>query len=392
MKTKTIIITLICLFVAVSLFFQSCKKEETNNQQPICEITTPYNGQEFQKGEPVTISVLAADSDGSISEVKFTINGIQKSTAISSPYTYTWNTSDVELGNSTINVTCIDNNGAGTTDIVTILIVGVPSEPVSEFISNITTGIAPLTINFSDQSVNEPTSWQWDFGDGGNSTTQSPEYAYSEAGLYSVSLTVTNSYGSNSVTKTNYIIVNGTFTDSRDNQIYKTIKIGDQTWFAENLNFETSNSWWYDNNSSSGNLYGRLYEWDAALTACPSGWHLPNDNEWKQLEMFIGMSESEANHSGWRGTNEGNKMKSNKTDWGESLPITNSYGFSALPSGLRDSQFGNFGGLGNECWLWTTSEYLTANGWFRGLSSSHNEVSRNILNKSHGLSVRCLKN
>jgi len=78
-----------------------------------------------------------------------------------------------------------------------------------------------------------------------------------------------------------------TFTDSRDGKSYKTVKIGDQTWMAENLNYEISDSWCYDNNSSNCNTYGRLYTWVTAQNVCPSGWHLPSRDEWNILFEYL---------------------------------------------------------------------------------------------------------
>lgn len=85
---------------------------------------------------------------------------------------------------------------------------GGPVAPVADFTANTTSGFAPLTVNFSDASSNGPTSWSWNFGDGGSSTSQNPSHTYTSAGTYTVSLTASNSAGSDGETKTNYITVN----------------------------------------------------------------------------------------------------------------------------------------------------------------------------------------
>jgi PKD repeat protein len=165
---------------------------------------------------------------------------------------------------------------------------------VANFIASPTSGNLPLIVNFTDQSTNNPTSWQWNFGDGGTSSQQNPSHTYNSEGNYSVSLTVSNNYGSDTESKNGYITVSnggggaGTFTDPRDGQTYQTVEIGSQTWMAENLNYETSNSWTYNNDPGYGNIYGRLYNWEAALSACPSGWHLPDKDEFNTLIVFLG--------------------------------------------------------------------------------------------------------
>jgi uncharacterized protein (TIGR02145 family) len=181
----------------------------------------------------------------------------------------------------------------------------------------------------------------------------------------------------------------GVFTDKRDKQIYKWVKIGKQIWMAENLNYKTSNSWQYDNNSTNGYIYGRLYAWAAATIACPSGWHLPDDEEWKTLEMHMGMSQNEADDTGFRGTNEGKKLK-DISGWYSEGNGTNAVGFSALPGGYFRTN-GYFYRLGSYGYWWSAAANGSANAKTRRLTYNTDDVHRNNNNKDYGFSVRCLR-
>jgi uncharacterized protein (TIGR02145 family) len=179
------------------------------------------------------------------------------------------------------------------------------------------------------------------------------------------------------------------FTDPRDGQTYETVEIGNQVWFAENLNYETENYWWYDNDPDNGDTYGRLYTWEAALDACPDGWHLPTDKEWKTLEMELGMSQSEADATGYRGTDQGEQMKSS-SGWNNNGNGTNSSGFNALPGGTRSS-YRYFSNVGSNGYWWSATEYYTDYVWSRYLYYSSSRVSRFNYGKADGFSVRCLR-
>ena len=138
-----------------------------------------------------------------------------------------------------------------------------------------------------------------------------------------------------------------TFTDPRDGQKYRTVKIGKQTWMAENLNYKISNSLCYENNEANCQKYGRLYDWNTAMKACPAEWRLPTENDWSNLIKTVGGSKI-----------AGKKLKS-KTGWSDDGNGTDDYGFSALPggeygpNGPNSSRFSSIGIFG---YWWGTEE------------------------------------
>ena len=178
-----------------------------------------------------------------------------------------------------------------------------------------------------------------------------------------------------------------TFIDSRDGQSYCMINIGTQTWMAENLNYRNTDSYCYDDNESNCQKYGRLYKWEFAKNACPSGWHLPSNKEWLQLEMYLGMNQPDGDEIGYRDTNNGEKLKAS-IGWNDNGNGTDIYGFVALPGGYHNGGFCN-SGYGTT--FWSTTETSASGAWSRSLGHDYSHVGRDRRNKNHRCSVRCIK-
>jgi uncharacterized protein (TIGR02145 family) len=167
----------------------------------------------------------------------------------------------------------------------------------------------------------------------------------------------------------------GSLRDSRDGKTYKTVKIGSQTWMAENLNFEASGSACYDNNSSNCDAYGRLYNWNAAMSACPSGWRLPSDTEWTVLTDFVG-------------ANAGTKLKA-ASGWFGGGNGTDDFGFSALLGGYGWD--GSFSLVGDYGYWWSATEGDASYAWSRFMDLSYRGVSMYFGLKEYLFSVRCVR-
>jgi len=165
---------------------------------------------------------------------------------------------------------------------------------------------------------------------------------------------------------------------------YRTVKIGSQTWMAENLNCNTSSSKCYDNDPANCTKYGRLYTWVDAKNVCPAGWHLPSSAEWTTLRDSAGYPAA-------------GKLKS-ASGWNEGNNSTDEYGFSALPGGqgLIYSNGIEFREVGSYGYWWTTEESQNNDifAWYRYMSWIDNlTITRDFNSKTEALlSVRCVKN
>ncbi len=201
-----------------------------------------------------------------------------------------------------------------------------------------------------------------------------------------------------------------------DGNIYRIVTIGNQVWMAENIRVThyrngepilhfTADSVWatstagaycsYSNDSTNASTFGLLYNWYAVNDSnniAPAGWHVPTDEEWKELEMYLGMNQTEANNIGNRGSDEGGKLKEADTiHWDfPNLGATNSSGFTALPGGYR-FYYGLFENKGRVGGFWLANAYNSDNAWSRFLGFDYSQVFRQYYPKRYGFSVRCIK-
>ncbi|MEE4198706.1 MAG: FISUMP domain-containing protein [Bacteroidales bacterium] len=333
--------------ITTMLAISSCEEDE-ENKSPNCSIISPKESAIITLGEVITISVEADDPDGNLKEVRFFIDNVGVGIASNFPYKYDWNTSDILLGDHKIKVEVIDEEQAKSEDEVDIIIFNkIASEIVMDY----------------------------------------------------------------------------------DGNEYKTVQIGDQLWMAENLKtthyavgteitLVENNAYWgwltasdkaycfYDNNIANKDIYGALYTWAAAMNGatssdfnpsgiqgiCPTGWHLPSDDEWKELELYLGMNQAELDEDGFynRGTGIGSKLKT-KSGWNNDGNGNNMSAFSALPAGARWDYSTTFFNLGVQASFWSSTEDYYYDAYIRQLSSSYTHIERHTRDKENGYSVRCIK-
>ncbi|MFC2152648.1 fibrobacter succinogenes major paralogous domain-containing protein [Bacteroidota bacterium] len=200
-------------------------------------------------------------------------------------------------------------------------------------------------------------------------------------------------------------IADSTFTVfDYDGNEYDVVKIGEQWWLAENLKSlhyadgtPISDVYEYNNDENNAETYGRLYSWNAAMNgsviemaqgACPDGWHIPSDDDWKTLEMHLGMTQEEADLPGIRGTDEGGKLKEAGTaHWlSPNLGATNESGFTALPAGSYEA--GSFYHLNVYAFFWTSNQDDSN---MRRIRYDGSTIHRVGDGSGMHVSIRCLK-
>lgn len=339
------------VYVIPFLLLWAC--DDSENVAPSVRITSPADNAILMRGDIVPIKAMADDEDGNITQVSIFIAGSEVGTSDESTFIYNWNTAGLELGVYVLGALAVDNDGELDTDNLYVQL--------------------------------------------GAEGGLNPDLEYD------------------------------TVTDI-DGNMYATIEIGSQTWMAENLKVlnypdgtpitEISDEaeWndmspmtqaycWYNNQIEYQDTSGVLYTWAAAMNGglsndtlgpqgvCPDGWHLPSDAEWKELEMSLGMSQTDADNYDWRGTDEGGQLKEiGFSNW--AVPnegASNSSGFTAVPGGFRSLK-GLFYNIDSYAAFWTATENQgIEKPWYRTLNADMEQVYRQYHNKQLGLSVRCVK-
>jgi len=190
-----------------------------------------------------------------------------------------------------------------------------------------------------------------------------------------ITVNPSSSSGKSSSSTNTFVGDSGVFTDSRDGQTYKWVKIKTQIWMAQNLNYNASGQC-YDDTPANCEKYGRLYKWEDAMQVCPDGWHLPTRAEWNTLISTVG-------------SDAGKKLRSTSSDWKDGAG-TDDYGFGALPGGRLTSKF-EYINIEGGWWTSTESDANHSYEKYMRTGSDVRESSYADLAKTNQYSVRCVR-
>lgn len=292
--------------------------------------------------------------------------------------------------------------------------------------SAVMTSPTVIVLNWTDNSVGETGfrvdkkinngSWIENYallGENVSTYSESGSFTSGETYQYRIYAVYNDNYSSFSETSVIVHLCGNPFDDPRDDNIYETVMIEEQCWMTKNLNYEVSDSWCYDDNPNWCDYgYGRIYRWETIMNGssssntvpggvqglCPSGFHIPSDEEWKILEGTVdsqyGVGHPEWNDYDFRGFDAGKKLKSS-LGWDNGGNGTDDYGFNALPGGYGWNYW-TYNGGGYQykregSYFWTSTTSAWGDFLIRQMHYSTDEIARNAKSESFGLYVRCLK-
>jgi uncharacterized protein (TIGR02145 family) len=417
--------TVLLAFLSVLLLLTSCKKDPTipvlttNPASNVTVNSAAISGEITDDGgSPVTtrgicwgtevdpsIDGLHTNNGAGVGIFSTAITGLSPNT-IYHARTYAENNVGIAYGNEIVFITGIAAPELTTTSISEIT----TSTAVSG--GNITyDGGAEITA----RGVCWSTDPQPDLSDSFTTNgTGAESFNSTMTGLTSGSKYYVRAYAKNSAWTVygDEVTFNTKIADVEGN-LYSTITIGSQMWMAENLRTTKYNNdisiplvtesadWttistpaycWLRNDIQYKDMYGALYNWYTVYTGdlCPSGWHVPTDEDFKVLELALGMAADQVDLAEWRGTDQGAQMKST-TGWAYGENGTNTSGYSAIPGGYRYAATGAFNGI-EMLTYWWSSDFTNDYGWYRRVDGTNNGIFRGATSKKGGKYVRCVKN
>lgn len=400
------------------------EEEKPVNISPECSIAFPLDSVYFFPDDTVRIQIEAFDEDGAIAEVQMKIDRVLVATFQSPPYEYVWTNPEKLSGEFKVEVIATDDEGARALAQLDLIILEegtITEPPVAKFEVPHSVISLGYSVHLFSQSTNNPTSYFWDFGDGKTSDRMNPSFLYGKTGTFTIKLVVSNLFGSDTLIKENAITVIKedlhdicygcdtvkTVTDY-DGNVYPTVEFRNKLWMGQNLktthlndgtpipmvadndewdNLTSPGYSWYDNDSATyHDTYGPLYNWYTVDTEklCPAGWHVSTDDDWYDLDQFLGGQAV-----------SGGKLKEKGFEhWLEpNTGASNTGGFRALPGGFRTPYGGSFYGIGiyGKYWQYDISRKDEPHTVF--ISQMEHTTAENFTysyTRAGGMSVRCV--
>lgn len=331
------------------------------------------------------------------------------------------------LGSFTVKLEVMDTEGATNISSSEVTVMN-NTNPIASFIATPNQGYTYTIyhVNASNSRDNEISNsellFRWDWENDGIWDTEyshrdTASHEYKKEGTFQIKLQVMDNGGLTDTIshQVRSVFEKGIVSDI-DGNVYTTIKIGKQWWMAENLkvthycngepipkregkewgNLATDAYCYYNNDTKNINIYGLIYDWYAVndpRKIAPDGWHVSTDQDWKEMEIYLGMSlsEVEIQFAQYRGTNEGGKLKEAGTlHWNDpNIAATNESGFTALAGGAIYSELDGFGGLGQNAEFWTSTGSIFA--YYRVLTNDQSGIYRENGRFFWGMSIRCVK-
>jgi uncharacterized protein (TIGR02145 family) len=412
------------IFSLVLFFTQGCKKEGETEQipiiaPPVCELNISGGQTEYKFGDTIFIDCQVIENTSYLNQVKLYLDDKKIHSTREESFSYNLITDSLDAKSYTLKLIASDTRDSIGIDskeinirailptVVTKEVIAVGSDSATIKCKFISTGGSPTTWGVCYNSSGNPTKDENTF------TTTAELFSHKVTGLeklttYYVRAWATNNIGTQYGETIEFKTTDesGTFTDFRDDRVYRWVKIGEQIWMAENLAYlpflsdpinnptKDSNIWVYGyegmdvveaRQTQTYKTYGALYSWTMAKNLCPTGWHLPDTNEWNILINYLGGEEVAGGKLKERGTEHWNSPNTG---------ATNESGFTALPGGSFWPKLGVGTGLNIIAVFWNSTDSYsdpTINDDYE-LSDDNERINLAGGNKkAGGFSVRCVK-